>query len=189
MESIPEEFPKWLAFETARAIQKNVSAEAALSFVAEQHEFDHLKLYKGELEILTGNTEAGLNRILSLVTDDSPVGFKAAWTLGLAYIEHGNFNEARIIIESQPRLKNHLLGKEMLARVSLGEGDNEKAKEIYESIKDESVEAKSFLARIALQEEDWETARAFTEEALIQAPENMRLRTNLQYIIDQENSK
>lgn len=72
--------------------------------------------------------------------------------------------------------------QEMTARVALQEGNAEVAERIYDSISDKSYEAKSYLARKAFRENNFEKAQVLTEELLKKYPNNALLLDNLKKI-------
>lgn len=80
---------------------------------------------------------------------------------------------------------NHNLSfliQEMTARIAVKEGNSELAEKIYDSIADKSYEAKSYLARKAFQENNFEKAQVLTEELLKKYPNNALLLDNLKKI-------
>jgi predicted Zn-dependent protease len=72
--------------------------------------------------------------------------------------------------------------QEMNARVALQEGNQKLAEKIYETIADNSFEAKSYLARKAFRERDFSKAQLLTEEMLKKYPDNQLLLENLKKI-------
>lgn len=72
--------------------------------------------------------------------------------------------------------------QEMTARIALKEGNREVAEKIYDTIADKSYEAKSYLARKAFQENNFQKAQVLTEELLKKYPNNALLLDNLKKI-------
>jgi hypothetical protein len=96
----------------------------------------------------------------------TPEGERAAWLSAIVLFEKGHTAMVRRIVDEQPRLAKAAHGIELLARVSLHEGRGEVAGELYRSIKDQSVEAKAYLARKAFSSGNWtESLASYSELA------------------------
>jgi cytochrome c-type biogenesis protein CcmH/NrfG len=74
-------------------------------------------------------------------------------------------------------------GRELRARLALLSGREQEAKRLYGAIANESTEAKSYLARLAYQNEDWIRAKELTEDLLREHPSSLPLRANLNRIL------
>lgn len=183
---IPDDYPDWVAFAITQAIFHNRSNLEAMEFAALQKKSPQLELLMAEMKIAGGDPEAALKDLLPLAKDDDEIGFRAAWLASLLYIERQDYSSARTIINSQPRLVQDVLGQETLARIAHLEGNNQLADRLYRSIEAKSPEARSYLARKAYQEQDWNRARELTEQLIIDYPENPTLRDNLNRIIEQQ---
>lgn len=183
---IPADFPDWVAFGYTQAIRQSRGVQAALEFATKQTPTPPLQLLIGELLIASGSPDAGVEQLKNLASQDTDVGFRAAWLLGLLYIEQKQYDLAKQIIASQPRLAKDTSGKEMLARVAILEGKNDLADKLYGELEDKSLEAKSYLARKAFLEKNWKRARDLTEALLREYPTNTLLRENLQHISEEE---
>lgn len=72
--------------------------------------------------------------------------------------------------------------QELNAREALKAGNHELATRIYESIMNQSFEAKSYLARKAFKENEWDKAKLLTEELLKKYPDHPLLLDNLKKI-------
>lgn len=94
-------------------------------------------------------------------------------------------DEAALQFASKQTLQNtqffHLI-QEMSARIALNKGDKELAEKIYESLAESSMEAKSYLARKAFRNQDFQAAEKLTEELLAAYPNNLTLLDNLKKI-------
>lgn len=93
-------------------------------------------------------------------------------------------DEAALQFASKQSQDAHLnmIAQEMNARIALKNGNIEFATRIYESLKDGSFEAKSFLARKAFKENDFQAAEKLTLELLQKYPDNRMLIENLNKI-------
>lgn len=180
--AIPEDMPEWLAFDYAQAIRAVNGVPAALEFAKKQKPSPSLRMLIGELLIASGDRDAGAEKLRELSAIDSDVGFRSAWLLSLLYLEKKQYDQARAVIKSLPRLANHSLGKESLARIALFEGNQDEAEKLYRELEATSWEAKSFLARKAFQDKDYKHALELTEALLRQFPANTVLRENYQRV-------
>lgn len=183
---IPDDYPEWVSFAITQALFHNRSNLEAMEFAALQKKTPQLELLMAEMKIAGGDPEAALKELVPLARDDNEIGYRAAWLASLLYIERQEYDSARTVINSQPRLVQDVLGQETLARIAHLEGNKQLADRLYRSIETKSPEARSYLARKAYQEQDWDRARELTEQLIIDYPENPTLRDNLNRIIEQQ---
>lgn len=179
---IPEGMPEWLGYGYAQAIRAVKGVEPALEFVKKQPATPSLSLMLGELLVADKQLDSGAEQLQKLSGLDSDVGFRAAWLLSLLYADGKQFDQARAVIAGQPRLAKDILGLETLARISLLEGNIADADKQYLEIQDKSWEAKSYLARKAFSDKEYQKAHQLTRELLQQFPNNVVLRQNYERI-------
>ena len=185
---IPDTFPGWVSYSIAQAMQNNRDNLETLAFISLQVPTPPLKLLEGEILISSGNSDAAIEILTNFVEQNSIIGYRASWLLSMIYMERSDFEHAKKMVDQNPRLQNSVLGKEMMARIALKEGDNEEAHKIYTLLEDQSSEAMSFLARRAYANKRFKRARELTEKLLKRHPANMTLRQNLKLIIEQQES-
>lgn len=183
---IPDDYPEWLSFAITQALFHNRSNLEAMEFASLQKKTPQLNLLMAEMKIAGGDPEAALKELVPLARDNDEIGYRAAWLASLLYIERQDYDNARTVINSQPKLVQDVLGQETLARIAYLEGNKQLADRLYRSIETKSPEARSYLARKAFQEKDWDRARKLTEQLIIDYPENPTLRDNLNRIIEQQ---
>lgn len=183
----PSSFPSWVAVDMTRALQDNRTPDQALDFAVRQPQTPDLLLAVGELKISIGDETGALETLKSIVQENNSIGYNAAWLAALLYLEQHQPNKAKEVIYNQPLLYNDVKGKETLARVSIMEGNKLLAEEIYEKISDNSEEAKSYLAKQAFLNGDWEKAKRLTRQLLKLHPNNPQLHKNLERIITEQN--
>jgi hypothetical protein len=181
--------PDWFAYGYTQALRVNRGVRPALAFAPPQKATPELDLLVGELLLADGQAEAGRQRLLALATQDSDVGYRAAWLLGGSALAQGHPAEAVRIVQAQPRLLADRAGREMLARAALAEGRVDDADKAYEALAPESAEAKAYLARRAFARHDWTGARRYTDELMVLFPDALELRANLEAIDRAEHSK
>lgn len=176
------DLPDWVAVAITEAINTNRGYEEALNFAMMQPSSPQLSALMADLLKLAKNSNSFVFALKKMASQQSEKGVKAAWLLSLVYIERGNYNAAKQSIQAQPLLSEILLGKETLARIAALEGDTELANQIYLEIESQSTEAKSYLARNAFIEKNWERAQALTQQLLNIYPDNPLLQENFRKI-------
>jgi hypothetical protein len=189
MPVLPGNFPDWVAYGLTQSQRFNRGNKAALEFAGKQKLSPVMELLMAELMVAAGQAKEGLKKLSALADRDSDVGFRSSWLLVLARLDQGDIAAARKVFSRQPRLKNSVAGKEILARIALVEGKTEEARRMYEALEKVSTEAKAYLAKFAYDSQDWQTARRLTEELLLRFPDRMRLRSNLKAIAEAEGKK
>ncbi len=181
-EKTTQEAPQWVIEKMVKAIETNRNVAKALEFAAYHHpKYDLFKATK-ELLLTAQDSERDLDKLKLLLQQNSEAGLLSAKLLVDYHLSENNYPAAKNVIEQQPKLHFTPLGKEMLARIAIKEGDALRAGDIYETIVKESVEAKSFLAKRAFKERDWKMAHQLTIELLREYPNNPTLLQNLQAI-------
>ena len=180
---LPVGTPEWVAYMTTQALRTNRGSLEALAYASRQQEGDPLTLLMGEILISTGDIEAGKEKLQPYATTDSVVGLRAAWLLSMIALEQKEFEAANTIVDASPQLSEALIGKELKARIALLQGDDKLATQLYGQIQKESTEAKSYLAKRAFAESDFNRARALTEELLKEHPNNATIRKNYNAIL------
>ena len=183
---IPSNYPQWVAFRLTQAIHKNRGNIEALEFATIQEQTPEMRLLTGELFISGDNPDAGLEKLSGLISLKGDIGYRASWLTSLLYLEKGNYKEAKSIIMNNAKLKDDTLGKETLGRIALREGDTATADKIYSSLEEESAEARSYLARRAYTEKNWQRAKELTERLIKDFPDNFTLRENLIKIAEEQ---
>lgn len=182
---LPSDAPDWLAYGFTQAYRYNKGNMPALEYATKQKPTPALNLLIGELLIANGSPDAGMEKLTPLVDDTTDVGFRAAWLVSLLQLERGQYDQAKAMITSHPRLAQDLLGKEALARIALMQGDTALADKLYGAIESQSWEAKSYLARKAYEDKNYPKAKELTELLLQEFPNNVLLRQNYQKIIEE----
>lgn len=188
LETVPDDFPGWVAYGMTQAFRQNRGNAAALAYAERQPKTPALEVLIGELLLADEKVEEGMARLAKWAQHDSDAGFRAAWLLGVANIDLGRPDETERVVRSQPRLAESVTGQELIARIAVIRGEDERAIELYRALVTESIEAKAYLARKAYAEKDWSTARKLTEELMDRLPANPQLEANLQAIENAENA-
>lgn len=177
--ALPEGLPNWVAFAYTQALRYNSGPIDALNFAIKQKANPALNLLIGELMITTGSPDSGIRVLKPLTLQRDDVGMRAAWLISLVQIDRQQYDLAKYTVEHQPLLADNIIGKEALARIALKQGDVKQADLLYSGIVNDSLEAKLYLARRASASQKWNTALKLTEQLVIEFPENLELRRDL----------
>lgn len=187
LDVLPANYPIWYSYELTQALRQNRGNEEGLQFAMKQHQTPALSLLIGETLLSENKIDPAMEYLHKLYKDGNDVGKRAAWLVSLVDIEKGNYTEAKDVVHAQPLLEKSVLGQETLARIALLEGNTQTADQIYTTLEKESPEAKSYLARKAYTEKDWNKARELTEELLREYPTNQLLQQNYKKILEEQN--
>ncbi len=171
--------PEWLVYGLAQVLRINRSPQVAREFLARQRSAPALDLLRAELLVEAGRRTEALKLLTPLASMNSGEGFRAACLLALDAAEQRHFDVARQFVERQPLLAADNSGKELCARLALAEGKTAEAEQIYRGIVATSVEAKTWFARRAFAQKQWDAARQLTHELLNLIPDSPQLRENL----------
>jgi tetratricopeptide (TPR) repeat protein len=180
---IPANLPSWVPFTYTQSIKVLKGNQAALDFALKQTRTPELTLLIGEMQIALGQDNEGVQELESLSKEETPVGFKAAWSLAVLAIEKNELEKAQSLINENAQLKNHPVGKELLAQIYLKQGKKDEARSIYREIEDKSYEAKSYQASAYLEEGNLEKAKTLYEALLREFPGNPDFQANYQLIL------
>ncbi|MBS4168034.1 hypothetical protein [Parachlamydia sp. AcF125] len=168
-ESLSEILPAWVACRLTQALWENRHAGEALRFASKQEKSPELSLMIGELLIEKGELEVARASLHHLV-EEPEVGLRAVQLVSELYQKEGLYAQAKQFIEQFPAFRDSVMGKEALARIALKQGDEDSARRLYGSIQDESVDAKAYFVRKAMEERNWAQAKALTLNMLAEFP-------------------
>lgn len=183
---IPDDFPDWVAYGFTQALRYNKGNKAALEFAGHQKTTPALDMLTSEILLAENRSDKAMPRLHALAQSDTDIGFRAAWLMSMASLNKGDLNESRRVVQDHKTLSKSIAGREILAKITLNEGNIQEADRLYGMLADESFEAKSYLARRAFERKDWKSAKRFTRELLNYFPDMMELRSNLQKIAKEE---
>jgi len=176
---IPKTYPDWVSYGLTQALRYNRGADEAISFAEKQVQTPAMIVLKGELLISKNQITEGLSLLSKIASNDSDVGFRAAWLKAMIQLDQGKIDASRDTVQKQPRLAKSLTGRELLARMAVSENNTDKATSLYSTIAEESSEAMVWLARQAYVEHRWNDARRLTTELSARHPDTLQFRANL----------
>ncbi len=175
----PSAYPDWFAYGLAQDLRANRGSQPALDFLGTRQPTPDIEMLRAEILMTTGKTQEALNQFAALASLNSPVGYRASYVLALADLDLKKYNDARTWITRQPQLARDVTGRELLARISLREGNTAEASRQYHALAKESIEARVYLAHEAFDRKDWAEARRYTLELMQLLPDQLQLRENL----------
>ncbi len=178
----PSTYPDWFAYGLAQDLRVNRGNPAALDFLATGKASPDTDLLTAEIMLAAGKTQEALNRFAKLSSLTTPVGYRASYVLALADLDLKKYADARAWITRQPQLAKDVTGRELLARITLREGNKAEASKQYHALAKESIEARVFLAHEAFDQKNWAEAKRYTLELLELMPDQLQLRQNLEDI-------
>lgn len=174
--------PDWFLYGIAQALRMNRDNATALAFAKKQPPTSLMRLAVGELLLAEGQKDEAAAELKKIAAENSDVGFRAAWLLAASAAEQRKFDESRNTVAAQPRLADSTAGREIVARVTLLQGSEADAARLYSEIESDSAEAKTFLARRAFANKNWDEARRLIRLLTEQFPDELSLRASLQAI-------
>ena len=186
MPVLPDGMPDWLAYGMTQCLRFNRGVPEALEFAEKQPRTPVLELLDAELLLARKRTAEAVAKLDALSRQRSDAGYRAAWILSLVHLEAGKLENARVVLDRQPSLRDSVIGKEIQARMALAAGNAEKAGQIYQSLANSSAEALTYRARLAFRDKDWKSARQLNMELEKIYPDNMQLRANMKAIDEAE---
>lgn len=189
MSVLPNNFPDWIAYGLTQALRSNRSTQEALAFAVHQKRTPALSLLIGELYIAESKFDEALAALDPYLKEQSEIGYRAVWLTGVIYADKGEYEKAKEIVESQPKVAEEVGGKEILARIALAQGNIEAADKLYLQLQEESPEAMSYLARKAYAEKNWKRAQELTEQLILMFPDSPILRDNLNKIVEEQRAQ
>lgn len=183
---IPEQFPSWVSFGMTQALRTTRGAEAALRYANSQPRTAFLDLLRAEILIGLDQKEKAVTLLEQLTEQEEGIGFRASWLLARHYLEVGNLEKAQRAIDRNDDLDDHVMGKELEAKIALEKGDKDLAEAIFGEIQDKSFIAKSYLAKVAFENNDFARAKDLTQQMIREYPDILQLRANLKAILEAE---
>lgn len=183
---IPKEYPNWVSYVVAQAIKQNRGEQEALNFAMKQPSSPEMDLYIAQLLIDTKNTDAALQKVNPLLENDDLTSLKGRWLKGMIQIQKNELDAAKQTVQEDPKLAESTYGKELLARIAIMQKDTPLAEKIYQDIMGQSAEAKSYFARKAFREKNWDEAQRLTEQLFLEFPNNVTVRENLDRIMKEK---
>ncbi|MCB1114360.1 MAG: hypothetical protein KDK62_06355 [Chlamydiia bacterium] len=175
--------PEWTKEALAKALRKNRGLKEALAYLALQSDTPGLNWIEANYLLQNHQEEEGIALLQKLADSSGPEARKAALLLAERAFKNGAWEDTKRALSLQPEALNSIKGQTLLARIALMVEDEDEAEKIYESIQDDSMEAKSYLSKRAFEAGDYKKAYQLTEELLKADPDNRTLIENLNYLM------
>ncbi|WP_309400701.1 tetratricopeptide repeat protein [Cerasicoccus maritimus] len=174
--------PDWYVYGQAQARRQIQSVDSALERLNVGSETPTNELLRADLLWLSGKPDEAVGIWEELVQEPDAIGQRAATLLAVHFATDSQWAAVQEIVLINPEWAKTVVGAEMNARLALAKGNLDRAREIYESIVAESMDAKLFLSRLAYQDQDWERARSLTEALILENPDEPAFYQNLNAI-------
>lgn len=168
---LPENFPDWYLHALGKAYRTTHRPKEGLKFLNKQKKTPEVELQIAEFLLEDKQSKQALD-ILNKLSVLKQHNFRIARLKSLAYIEQGHLEKAKKYIESHSELIYNVTGQELLAKIALLENNEDVAFQIYTNIEEESHEARTYLAKKAYEDKDWERADRLTQRVLLDMPTN-----------------
>ncbi|MEX1012803.1 MAG: hypothetical protein WD595_03285 [Waddliaceae bacterium] len=181
-EKLQENYPSWVAPEFTALIEEVEGTESAVQYAENQPPHPELAIYLSEYYLSRGDKERALSHLLLASRFETPTGLNAAKKAAALLMKENKHEKVKTVIEENPSFVSDPEAVALLARSALAEDNTDLAVSLYRMIQDRSSEAKSYLAKKAYLDKDFETAIALTEELIRENPENGVLKSNLNRI-------
>lgn len=184
-QKIPKGSSPWLAYSLTQAYAQNQGLKEAIFFAKEQEGTPQLNLLLAEFYIENKTPEKALPLLKELSQRQDEIGEKSAFLLALILVDQKQYDLAKSTVQDNTLLAKTTAGQEIMARIYLKENQPDLALKVYTEIVDKSIEAKSYLAKIAFQEKDYKRALDLTDELLKLNPDSVTLIENKKRILNE----
>ncbi len=178
--------PGWYDYGQVQARRLVETNTAALERLPRILNSDEIPLLAVEIYLAEGQLAKAESSLVALAGEEGAVAERAAWLLAQLLYESNRLDELRVLLSENAALASSLAGQQLQARLALLDGRFQEAVGIYETIADESFEAKVFLSRLAFQQKQWERARELTEQLIALQPDEPIFYRNLRAINEAE---
>jgi predicted Zn-dependent protease len=173
------DLPEWYIYALAQSLRYNRGPQDAAELLSSIPSTPLLEMLSAELLLQQAQYDDGCQKLHPLISRADEIGFRAAWLLAITRMEQGRTIDVPAILKQQPALENSVTGRELKARLALADGQIDQAETLYRALANESVEARVWLARRAVEKKNWDEARKLTQELLALMPDEMALRRSL----------
>ena len=192
-EDIDERSPEWFVYGLTMAIHNNKGEKQAIRFARDHAYTDNISVLLGEMMLEDGDETGGWRVLNPISNKNSQAGLRSCWVMCAYLLGQERIDQARELVDDRPFFYDTIPAKEVLARFEHVQGNIEKARVLYEQIQDKSVPAKIFLAWYSYENGQYEQAKDYIVEVLLELPEdaqlNMEVLKIMQSINDMESEE
>jgi len=176
------EAPEWAAYAIARSAQiLGDNKRLAELLAASPLTSPAMQLLRAESAWMDNKRDEGRTILVGLLGQPE-AGYRAAFLLTMDALTRNDAAEAKRVIVLQPDFAASITGREFLARAALAEGKESDAIAIYESLGNDSDDARIFLARTAYSAKQWDRAEALVRSLIADHPNEPAFAANLEKI-------
>ncbi|MFT4720474.1 MAG: thioredoxin-like negative regulator of GroEL [Candidatus Azotimanducaceae bacterium] len=172
--------PRWLQLQWVAALSANRSAKRSLAYVESLQPWDQqIQVIAAELYLKTGRVVDGESILRQHATSGTMAGMRAAHLYARLQLERKAYNPALEAIIANPSFSMTVAGHELVARVYIAAGANERALAVLSRIIENSTFAREFIAIEAYQSGDYKNASDNLAALILDQPERGDLRVSL----------
>lgn len=184
-EKLPNDLPKWVVANLAFALKQNRGLNEAIAFLEKQNLDPKTELLLADLYIQNKTSDNAIPHLENLLSYKNDIGDQATEKLARIYYEQGKYQETESILSKSSPTAPSVIRNELLGKTYLKLGNSEKAIVAYSAIENDSIEAKSYLAKVAYTQKNWNRALELTETLLKTNPQSSLLQENKQKILNE----
>ena len=172
--------PRWLQLQWISALMANRSSKTTLSYVESLAPWnEELEVIAAELYLKTDRVTQAEEILSQHATSTTMTGVRAADLLARLQFERKAYNQALETIIANPAFSMTVPGHELVARIYIDAGANERAVKVLSRITKHSTFAKEFIAAESYRTGDYKNARDNLAALIIAQPERSDLRVSL----------
>ena len=172
--------PRWLQLQWVGALRANRSAKHTLAYVESLQPWDQqVQVIAAELYLKTDRVVEGESILRQHAASETVAGTRAANLYARLQLERKAYNPALEAIIANPSFSMTVAGHELVARIYIAAGANERALAVLSRITENSTFAREFIAIEAYQSGDYKNASDNLAAMILDQPERSDLRVSL----------
>jgi hypothetical protein len=172
--------PRWLQLQWVAALRANRSAENTLAYVESLQPWDQqIQVIAAELYLKTDRVVEGEAILRQHATSETIAGTRAADLYARLQLERKAYNPALETIIANPSFSMTVAGHELVGRIYIAAGANERALAVLSRITEHSTFAREFIAIESYQSGDYKNASDILAAMIFDQPERSDLRVSL----------
>ena len=172
--------PRWLQLQWVAALRANRSAKDTLAYVESLQPWDQqIQVIAAELYLKTDRVVEGEAILRQHATSETIAGTRAADLYARLQLERKAYNPALETIIANPSFSMTVAGHELVGRIYIAAGANERALAVLSRITEHSTFAREFIAIESYQSGDYKNASDILAAMIFDQPERSDLRVSL----------
>lgn len=172
--------PRWLQLQWINALMANRTSETTLEYVESLKPWsDGLEVIAAQLYLKTGKITEAEEILGRHATSSTMAGIRAADLSARLEFERKAYNTALKTIIANPAFSMTVPGHELVARIYIDAGANERAVKVLSRITQHSTFAKEFIAAESYRNGEYTKAKDHLVALILEQPERTDLRESL----------